>query len=480
MSSRTPTKKEVAELSRDDWESLCGLLTETLMGVARVEDRMGKGNGLDGLRHVEAGISGWQYRRFDARFGDRQKTAIVKSIELARSRALSELGRPLVEYHVVANIDLEPGHAGSVGEIERWEKLRSAYRGIVDVEFHGLTWVHASLLRNLALKPEMFEDIAASIRELRARMGEEFDVVKQALALSENERRQLSEALGVLIAEANIHYDRGMTLSSDDEFAKAIVSLEDATRLLRTTHPDSVLYGRVMVASAGVRYVLGRLVDALRDAQLAASVLQSKDDVFYQYARGTQGVLLGTLQQYTESEAILLSVLRFFESHSNVVEIARTRTHLIEVATNARRLDAAASYAANAPVLISVLDSLLGPSETAVHLRGALANLMVILGERDDDYAMLESAAQQFTQIRKVAEATGLKRVLEAERMAADLGLWKIAADSSFNLALVRSELGDTAASTEALRRAGEVYERIGDTASLHDVRIRLASLSKR
>ena len=70
--ARIPTASDVAALSRDDWEALCRSLAAIIHQAEGIEDRRGKGNGMDVIRIDPDGASGWQFRRFDARFGDKQ------------------------------------------------------------------------------------------------------------------------------------------------------------------------------------------------------------------------------------------------------------------------------------------------------------------------------------------------------------------------------------------------------------------------
>src|ERR1700750_1091942 len=107
---RTPTAEQVADLSRDDWEALCRSLAAIIHQAEGVEDRHGKGNGLDMIRIDPAGALGWQFRRYDNRFGDAQASKVLQPIRLAARRCQTEDGVPLRQSALWANLDLEPGH----------------------------------------------------------------------------------------------------------------------------------------------------------------------------------------------------------------------------------------------------------------------------------------------------------------------------------------------------------------------------------
>lgn len=94
MSNRIPSIQELSDQSRDEWERICAALMALEEGVNKVEDRHGKGNGLDGWKATAEGAVGYQYRRYDARFGATQAGKLKANIALAKLRAPQELGAP--------------------------------------------------------------------------------------------------------------------------------------------------------------------------------------------------------------------------------------------------------------------------------------------------------------------------------------------------------------------------------------------------
>ena len=167
--ARVPSPADVAALSRDEWERLCRGLAVEIFQAEGIEDRLGKGNGMDMMRSDPQGIVGWQFRRFDGRLGPEQSRKIRASLDLASVRAKAEDRAPLIEYEVWANLDLEPGHLSVVGERERVSELRSYADSIgVKFKFRGLTWIHTKLLRHPYLVPGLFEDVPARLAELQS------------------------------------------------------------------------------------------------------------------------------------------------------------------------------------------------------------------------------------------------------------------------------------------------------------------------
>lgn len=180
MRSRTPTVQELAEQSRDDWENICAALMALEEGANKVEDRHGKGNGLDGWKRNNKGIVGYQYRRYDDRFGASQAAKLKANIELAKTKVPQELGLPLVQVIFLPNIDLEPGHRGSEGEIERFEVLRKwALTEGIELEHRGVTVTHALLCKHSHIRPELFEDLSKKLDEQDQKLDAQSDMLRQ-------------------------------------------------------------------------------------------------------------------------------------------------------------------------------------------------------------------------------------------------------------------------------------------------------------
>src|SRR5262249_35592432 len=154
--AKIPSIEDIYRLNRDEWEDVCNTICDALFQTHRVEDRLGKGNGLDAWRIVEGGVEGWQFRRLNARLGDPQIDTLKHNIELATHRTTTELKLPLIAFSVVLNIDPEPGHLGSKGEIERLRELAAWARSQHNVrfEFKGISWVRNCLLRNPWMRPD--------------------------------------------------------------------------------------------------------------------------------------------------------------------------------------------------------------------------------------------------------------------------------------------------------------------------------------
>jgi hypothetical protein len=166
---RIPSPADVATLSRDEWEILCRGLAALIYQAEGVEDRRGKGNGLDMIRIDGTKANGWQFRRFDGRFGDKQAQKLMDAVRLAKKRCREEDGADLQKVSVWTNIDLEPGHGKKTGERERFANLKNKIRREldVDVDFVGLSWIHAQLLKHPTLRPDLFEDVAGQMEQLR-------------------------------------------------------------------------------------------------------------------------------------------------------------------------------------------------------------------------------------------------------------------------------------------------------------------------
>ena len=132
---RVPTAADLQGLTRDEWEALGHDLCATMYNAERVEDRLGRGNGLDALRQLEpeANIDGWQFRRFDDRFGDHQ----IKNLQDAGTRAVAacknNLGGQLKTFTVFGNVDLQPGHLKAKGEDARFIEFQKWCKAQYDV-----------------------------------------------------------------------------------------------------------------------------------------------------------------------------------------------------------------------------------------------------------------------------------------------------------------------------------------------------------
>jgi hypothetical protein len=163
---RIPDIDQVASLSRDDWQDLCAAICSLLYGSHRVEDRFGKGNGLDAWREGAEGTEGWQFRRLDGRLGQPQINHLKENMILAHRRSIEEMQKPLITFTAVINIDPQPGHKGTKGEIERVEELRRWAKENYGINFSykGVNWIRTQLLKNPELRPDLFEDLGEAIK----------------------------------------------------------------------------------------------------------------------------------------------------------------------------------------------------------------------------------------------------------------------------------------------------------------------------
>lgn len=132
----------------------------------RVEDKLGRGNGLDAVRQLEADgdVDGWQFRRFDDRLGSHQIRELRKAVTRADA-ACKNVDRQLKTFTVFGNIDLQPGHLNAKGEDARFSEFQKWCKAEHDVEatYRGVTWVRSGLLKFPYLRPDLFEDLPGMI-----------------------------------------------------------------------------------------------------------------------------------------------------------------------------------------------------------------------------------------------------------------------------------------------------------------------------
>ena len=186
MGNQTPTLEIVSNLSRDEWENLCSSICSLLFSANRVEDRLGKGNGLDAWRIYNDSVEGWQFRSFNARLGQNQAAHIKKNIALAYDRSISEIKKPLKSFTVMFNIDPEPGHKNKKGEIERLLEIEEWAKNEYGIEFkfHGVAWVRARLLQYPDLRPDLFEDLSSAMSDTKQAINDaKFDINKKLDAI---------------------------------------------------------------------------------------------------------------------------------------------------------------------------------------------------------------------------------------------------------------------------------------------------------
>lgn len=299
--ARIPSRADVAALSREEWEDLCRALVVVMYDAEGVEDRRGKGNGLDMIRIRPDGAYGWQFRRFDHRFEDAQAAKVFKAIELACRRCEQEDKVTLVEFTLWANIDLEPGHKTSIGERERFFSLaaRAEQTLGVRVQFVGITWVWAQLLLHPLLRPDLFEDVPAQIASVKQQLEELMHEIRTPTARSSDLAR-MSNAVKRLVEQATIHFERGLSYCTLEQFQAASGCFKDALALMTDLNANRLLEGRILIALATVEQVMGNLseteavgrrwIDLLKTSDLTAiddtlAILQQDQQCFVAHQR---------------------------------------------------------------------------------------------------------------------------------------------------------------------------------------------------
>jgi tetratricopeptide (TPR) repeat protein len=472
-----------------------------------VDDARGKGNGLDGWVRGRRGVEGLQYRRFDNRFGPKQAAKLKANIRLASSRAPNELGRRLRSFTIVANIDLEPGHGGSAGELTRYTRLATWAKNSLNVSVHwrGISWVHTQLLRYPHLRPELFEDLGQALKSSYQSLAKGQEDILTALARMANSAP--SAALRRLISEAKLHFERGRKLNASDEIRRAIQSLDDARRLVEDTG-ERLLLGRILLLLGGAKARAGSLREAIADTRRAVEVLErTRATEHLNFARGNLAVALYLAQDFDEARRLLARVLRYFGGAGNVVEVARTLQHLVELEVARANVPDAMRYARQ---LAKTFDTLEAFGSQAGHLslaaRGTVANVTILRATYKDpkaprfarraleEFKRLEQAAEK-EQVRSVAlqaraaqaQALALLHRTTAAEAAFDnvIGecsddFLKIAADCEYNRAEMRAAVGDIPGARAAYRKAIRRYERAGDSASVVDAERELRKLRER
>ena len=153
-------------LNRDEWEDLCLDLVSRMEGAHRVEDRKGRGNGLDAYVVDKTGVRGWQIRRYDSSFGAPQERKLRSNIDLAIAKVPLDFGKPLSSFTLWFSIDLQPTHKRSKGGVKRLHGVIDDYaRQNLKIEYQGLrrVWTHLNLNRDLA--PHLFDNPMQEIRD---------------------------------------------------------------------------------------------------------------------------------------------------------------------------------------------------------------------------------------------------------------------------------------------------------------------------
>ncbi len=501
MKNRTPSQDDLTLLSREEWEDLCSLICVSLYDAHRVEDHFGKGNGLDSYRDIKTHVEGWQFRRFNDRLGDKQVEKIKKNIVLAKTRCVEELCKNLTDYTVIFNINPEPGHGKSKGEIQRLAELTSwaINEHNIDFKYKGLTWVHSILMKNPMLKPELFEDLNASIQDVGKKFQDEiFNIKEQINKLVEQNplEGKLRKTFDLLLREANVHYQRGKELESNEEFQRSITSLNDALRLIEGNDIDRLLEGKILLFLSGVEVLSGYLNNSIYHAKSAISLFEKsnkEESIEYIFALGNLSFGQYMNQEYNQAYNGFSKVLSYFENSGNLLEIVRTLTHMLSLKVQSGDLEEAVNMVDRVQQTSIALDKLLGPTDVSLSSFATVANVYAEIGVKNQDKEFLYRAINIYELVEKNTENAKFKRVRITSKGARARCLWnadqleesrkihlevieetkgflpKLYVDTKFNLALLLSELGDIATCKQLLREAVSDYKEIGDLPSAQD-----------
>src|SRR5687767_4743393 len=209
MKNRVPTTNDLQDLTRDEWEALGHDLCATMYNTERIEDRLGRGNGLDSFRQLEAGggIDGWQFRRFNSRLGQKQVNKLKDAVTRAVTACQDSLSAPLRTFTVFGSLDLEPGHGKQKGEDTRNSEFRQWCKTQYGVSayYRGVTWVRSRLLKHPFLRPGMFEDLAGALTSMKEEILSSIGGDKDIRAALEELKKKSEGQLAVLVQEAKNH-----------------------------------------------------------------------------------------------------------------------------------------------------------------------------------------------------------------------------------------------------------------------------------
>lgn len=502
---RTPSIQEVGQLDRDAWETVCTSLCALLFGAHRVEDRQGRGNGLDAWRRPGGGVYGWQFRRFDGRLGSTQAANIRKNLRAAATWASPELGLPLRRFTMVFNIDPEPTHVGAPGEIARLAEIAKWAKDELNVSFtwRGVSWVRAHLLSHPQLCPSLFEDLAASIEGAERRLTDGLDSIQAQLNALLGQS-SAHAAFATLIREASLHYERGDKFQEAEELRRSVTSLEDALRLI-DSHAEHIaggrhLLGRVLTLLCGVVATSGRFASAIEYGRRAVEVTNGINDKLLQlYSHGNLAAAFSRAGQPREAKPLFEQVLSTAEELGNVVEIIRTRTYLLEVDAALQDDEALLVGIVDLKQILARFHSLHEPLPITVAAWGQCATAMLELSRHAPD--LLREALAVFWAVEQMAAGTNKDLVLASRSQRARchwlLGdLTKAAelfasvegaaideypgrsADACFNLAFVIRDAGREQEALATMQRARDRYAELGSAADVDNADRELQRMS--
>jgi tetratricopeptide (TPR) repeat protein len=499
---RVPTASDLQNLTRDEWESLGHDLCATMYDAERVEDRLGRGNGLDAIRQLEPGgsIEGWQFRRFDDRLGDHQITELKKAVTRAVDACARDLGAKLKKFTVFGSIDLQPGHRTAKGEDTRFSEFQNWCKAQyeIDAVYHGVTWVLSSLLKHPHLRPDLFEDLAASLehakKEILQAIGGDADIRKAFEELKARSEGQLA----VLVAEAETHFERGKARGQSEDWRLAVESLRDAERLARAPGVERSLLALIQALLAGFLVLTGPLNEALEIGRQAVTAARLEGDTsLLRLAQGNLAIALADAQEYAEARVLFMDVLRMYEDASEPSEIVRTLSHLLHVDTSAKNWSGASQWAQRLTDKCIQLEQDIGVTEMTLSALGNIATFHLNVANQFPEPLQtetLEKAGSLYKHVAETGRQNNMQRIAliaesqlsrtlhylgrydeadetfeDAIRKADSLGLAKVAADSRFNHALMLVEAGRLDRAAIAAADAVTRYYALGDRASIND-----------
>ncbi len=510
MTKRVPTAQDLQELSRDEWEALGHDLCATMYEAERVEDRLGRGNGLDAVRQLEpeGNIDGWQFRRFDDRLGHKQIEKLQEAITRAVAACKRDRAGELRTFTVFGNIDLQPGHGKAKGEDARFAEFRKWFKEQYNIHafYKDVTWVRSRLLKYPHLRPNLFEDISAQIESLRKEtlqaVGGSADTRK---AFEELETRSAGQ-LAVLVREARTHFERGQKRGEDEDWQLAVESLRDAERLATAPGVEIGLLALIRSLLTGFLTVTGPLNGALETGRLAVAAAKAEGDAsLLRLAQGNLAIALANAQEYEEARSLSLEVLRAYEDEAELSEVVRTLTHLLHIDTSIRNWSAAFTWAQRLHNKYTELDQLIGVTDLSLSALGNIAQLHLNIADvlpqpmRDEQLMKARDLFRQLIDASRLSKMTRTTIISECQFArslhylgqfddanneydcaigdADDADLPKVAADARYNQALMLMEGGRLDLAANAAANAAQRYFTLGDPASSKDAELLLAKI---
>jgi tetratricopeptide (TPR) repeat protein len=420
-----------------------------MYNTERIEDRLGRGNGLDSFRQLETGgdIDGWQFRRFDDRLGLKQVNDLKKAVTRAVTACKNNLGAPLRTFTVFGSLDLEPGHGKQKGEDARISEFRQwcKTRYGVSTYYRGVTWVRSRLLKHPFLRPAMFEDLAGALNSMKEEILSSIGGEKDLHTALEELKKKSEGQLAVLVQEAKNHFERGRERGRDENWRLAVQSLQDAERLASAPGVEVSLLTQIQAVLTGLLSMVGRVGEAIETGRKAvATATLDSDSPFLRLAQGNLAIALADTQDYQGARSLLLEVLRMYEDAAEPSEVVRTLTNLLHIDVSIKNWGGAITWAKRLEEKRRQLDQIVGGvtddslnalgNIAAFHFKFALELPQPVQTEE------LKRARDSFQKLANVSRIANIRRTtIIAEATLADvlslLGQWDDA-DAAFESAL--------------------------------------------